>query len=75
MIKLNSDNDFIDGTFDLKQSGTVSFTVPEDISVVNVNNEEHIWLRVRLITKDFAIGGEYVKDDNNYNNIYSSYSP
>ena len=62
-VKLNSDNNFIDGTFDLKQSGTVSFIVPDDISVVNVNNEEHIWLRVRLVTKDFALGGEYVRDD------------
>lgn len=62
-VKLNSDDNFIDGTFDLKQSGTVSFTIPEKLSVVSVNNEEHLWIRVRLITKDFAIGGEYVKDD------------
>ncbi len=62
-VKLNSDDDFIDGTFDLKQSGTVSFTVPEKLSMVSVNNEEHYWIRVRLITKDFAIGGEYVKDE------------
>lgn len=62
-LKLTSDNDFIDGTFDLMQSGTVSFVVPEDISIVSVNNEEHIWLRIRLVTKDFALGGEYVKDD------------
>ena len=62
-IKLNSDNGFIDGTFDLVQSGTVSFIIREDISIVNVNNEEHIWIRVRLITKDFAVGGEYVKDE------------
>lgn len=62
-VKLGSDNNFIDGTFDLKKSGTVSFVVPNNISSVNVNNEEHLWIRVRLITKDLAVGGEYVKDD------------
>lgn len=62
-IKLNSDNSFIDGTFDLRQSGTVSFIIPKDLSMVNVNNEEHYWIRVRLITKDFSLGGEYVKDE------------
>ena len=62
-VKLGSNNSFIDGTFDLKQSGAVTFVIPENISSVNVNNEDHLWIRVRLVTKDFATGGEYVKDD------------
>lgn len=62
-IKITADNGFTDGTFNLRQSGIVSFVIPENISPVSVNNEEHFWIRVRLITKDFAVGGEYVKDD------------
>lgn len=63
-IKLSADNNFVDGTFNLKQPGTVSFIIPDDFSIVDVNNEEHYWLRVRLVTKDFATGGVYVKDEN-----------
>lgn len=56
-------SEFRDGTFSFKQSGEVSFVIPPFIKPVAVNNEEHHWIRVRLLTKDFAIGGEYVKDD------------
>jgi hypothetical protein len=56
--------DFSDGTFGFKQSGEVSFTLPEDISKTAVNNEEHFWIRIRLLTKDFSIGGEYVQNEN-----------
>lgn len=52
-----------DATFSFKQQGTVSFTIPEDISNTTVNNEDHYWIRVRLVTKDFSIGGQYVKDE------------
>lgn len=62
--RISTDANFIDGTFNLKQSGTVSFVVPDDLSLVDVNNEEHYWIRVRLVTKDFATGGAYVKDEN-----------
>ena len=62
-VKLAEKDDFVDGTFNLKQSGIVSFTIPENLSKVNVNNEEHYWIRVRLVTKDLATGGVYVKDD------------
>jgi uncharacterized phage protein gp47/JayE len=55
--------DLRDGTFGFKQSGDVSFVVPRNMAPVAVNNEERRWLRVRLMTKDFSIGGEYVKDD------------
>jgi uncharacterized phage protein gp47/JayE len=56
-------NAFKDGTFGFRQSGEVSFTVPEKMRALPVNNEEHLWLRARLAAKDFSIGGEYVKDE------------
>lgn len=63
-VKLSEKNSFTDGTFNLKQGGTVSFVTPEDIALANVNNEEHYWIRVRLVTKDYATGGVYYKDEN-----------
>lgn len=63
-IKLDGEkNNFTDGTFGFKQGGIVSFQIPKDISQVSINNEEHLWLRIRLITKDFAIGGNYVQNE------------
>lgn len=63
-IMLDSErNEFLDGTFGFKQSGTVSFKIPKDISRASVDNEEHFWIRVRLVTKDFSIGGTYLQDD------------
>lgn len=63
-IKLDSEKDsFVDGTFNFKQSGTVSFKIPKDISEIDVNNESHLWIRIRLVTKDFSIGGNYVQDE------------
>lgn len=56
-------NEFLDGTFGFKQGGTVSFKIPKDISKTFVDNEEHYWIRVRLVTKDFSIGGTYIQDD------------
>lgn len=61
--RIAKENNFLDGTFNFKQSGSVSFDVPNDISLVDVNNQEHYWIRVRLVTKDYAVGGSYVKDD------------
>jgi uncharacterized phage protein gp47/JayE len=66
-------SDFADGTFGFKQSGEVSFTLPENITAAVVNNEEHFWIRVRLLTKDFSIGGEYVQNENgNWMWVFSS---
>jgi hypothetical protein len=65
--------DFSDGTFGFKQSGEVSFTLPADIMPAAVNNEEHFWIRIRLLTKDFSIGGEYVQNENgNWMWVFSS---
>ena len=54
---------FKDGTFAFKQSGEVQFTIPRRVKPVIVNNEERYWLRIRLVTKDFSIGGTYIQDD------------
>ncbi|QQO09008.1 putative baseplate assembly protein [Breznakiella homolactica] len=55
--------DFKDGTFAFKQPGEVQFIVPDTIFKTAVNKEERYWLRIRLLTKDFSLGGEYIKDD------------
>lgn len=55
--------EFKDGTFAFKQSGEIQFTVPPGFLKSLVNNEEHYWIRVRLMTKDFSLGGEYIKDE------------
>ena len=63
-IKLDGEkNSFSDETFGFKQSGEVSFLIPSDLSLVSINNEEHLWIRIRLITKDFAVGGNYVQTE------------
>lgn len=63
-LKLNeSQKGFHDDTFNFKQAGTVTFTAPDNIKKITVNGEEHYWVRIRLVTKDFSIGGEYIKDE------------
>lgn len=54
---------FKDSTYGFKQSGEVVFTVPQNSMPAVVNGEEHHWIRIRLVTKDFSIGGEYYKDE------------
>jgi hypothetical protein len=54
---------FKDGTFAFKQSGEIQFTVPQDMRKTAVNNEDHYWIRIRLVTKDFSLGGQYTKDE------------
>jgi uncharacterized phage protein gp47/JayE len=56
-------NGFKDGTFAFKQSGDIQFTVPKGFMPTLVNNEEHYWLRIRLVTKDFSLGGNYVQNE------------
>jgi len=55
---------FKDGTFAFKQSGEVQFTVPKGITPNAINGDERYWLRIRLVTKDFSIGGTYVQEEN-----------
>lgn len=61
-LKINKN--FVDGTQNFKQSGIVSFKIPKNIKKNNINNEEHYYIRIRLITKDFSVGGVYVQDEN-----------
>ena len=61
--KLSKDeNSLIDETFSFKQSGNVSFVIPEDMSETDVDNETHIYIRIRLLPKDFSFGGKYEKN-------------
>jgi hypothetical protein len=59
----NSPFAFKDSTFAFKQSGEVQFTVPRNLLKAAVNGEEHYWIRIRLSTKDFSLGGEYNKTE------------
>jgi len=54
---------FKDSTFAFKQSGEVQFTVPRGIKSTVINGEDRYWIRIRLVTKDFSIGGSYIQDD------------
>lgn len=56
-------NGFKDGTFAFKQSGEIQFIVPQGLKPIVINNEEHYWLRIRLVTRDFSLGGNYVQDE------------
>jgi hypothetical protein len=60
---VEANNGFKDGTFAFKQSGGIQFNVPKDLKEVEVNGEVRRWIRIRLVTKDFSIGGQYIKDD------------
>lgn len=59
-IKLDSEkNGFVDGTFNFKQSGTVSFKIPKDISETDVNMEL-IYLPRFLKTRNQTIYSVYI---------------
>ena len=61
--KQDNPYDFRDGTFAFKSSGEVRFTVPHDLAMTTVNNEERYWIRIRLLTRDFSLGGQYYRDE------------
>ncbi|MCL1817604.1 MAG: hypothetical protein FWG35_01645, partial [Spirochaetaceae bacterium] len=65
---------FRDGTFGFRQAGEAAFTVPEKISRTTVGGEERFWIRVRLLAKDFSLGGAYTKDEKD-NMVWSFSSP
>ena len=69
----NEKNGFTDSTLSFKQAGSVIFKIPSDLEKTIVNNEEHYYIRIRLLTKDFAIGGTYVQDEKgNYQWTFNS---
>lgn len=55
-------NNLTDETFSFKQGGKVSFIIPDDIEETDVDNESHLFIRIRLLPKDFAAGGRYSKN-------------
>nr|MBP3282876.1 putative baseplate assembly protein [Treponema sp.] len=57
-----ANNELTDETFAFKQSGKVSFVIPEDMSETDVDNEGHIYIRIKLLPKDFSVGGKYGKN-------------
>lgn len=61
--KLTVEGDgLMDETFSFRQGGKVSFIIPNDIEETDVDNESHIYIRIRLLPKDFAVGGRYAKN-------------
>lgn len=61
------DHKFDDTTDNLARSGEISFTVPDDISMVDIGGQEDLWVRARLIGGDYG-RARYVVDttvDNN----------
>lgn len=61
--KLDTENnELTDETFSFKQSGKVTFVIPEDMSETDVDNEGHIYIRIKLLPKDFGVGGKYGKN-------------
>jgi Baseplate J-like protein len=55
---------FLDQTGALTDKGVVSFTTPQNWQSCAVNNQENYWLRVRIHTGDFGVGGQYVQSEN-----------
>jgi hypothetical protein len=48
------DKDFSDGTANLASSGSVRFTVPDDLSPTDVAGKQDYWIRARLVGGDYG---------------------
>ena len=57
--------DFIDQTAAMTNKGLVSFLAPQNWKACAVNNQKNYWLRVRIHTGDFGVGGQYVQNETN----------
>ncbi|NOZ01714.1 MAG: putative baseplate assembly protein, partial [Deltaproteobacteria bacterium] len=53
---------FQDTTRALTRSGTVSFTVPDDLGPTEVNGDEGLYIRCRIETGDYGVAGTYELD-------------
>lgn len=53
---------FDDGTMGFTRSGLVVFKVPVDMEPGEVNSQEGLWIRCRILKGDFGVPGEYVLD-------------
>ena len=56
-------NAFLDTTAGLSQGGRVSFLAPENWAPCEVNQQKSYWLRARIHTGDFGVGGSYVQNE------------
>lgn len=54
--------DFDDSTFCFTRNGTVSFTLPSDMTKVKVLDQETYWVRVRINKGDYGQPGMYMLD-------------
>ena len=48
------DTDFIDGTANLATSGSISFTVPDDLAQTEIAGKQDYWIRARLVGGDYG---------------------
>lgn len=54
--------DFDDSTYCFTRNGTVSFTVPENMSKTEVADQEAFFVRARIIRGDYGVPGMYMLD-------------
>jgi hypothetical protein len=48
------DAGFLDGTANLASTGTISFTVPDDLAPTDVAGKQDYWIRARLVGGDYG---------------------
>ncbi len=54
--------EFDDSTYCFTRNGTVSFTVPENMSKIEVGDVEAYYIRARIIQGDYGVPGMYMLD-------------
>lgn len=54
--------EFDDSTYCFTRNGTVSFTVPEDMTKVEVSDQEAYFVRARIVKGDYGVPGMYMLD-------------
>ncbi len=62
-VEPEGEHAFLDSTAALTQEGEITFIAPADWSPGSVNQIENYWLRARLLTGDFGVGGNYVQNE------------
>lgn len=54
--------EFDDSTYCFTRNGTVSFTVPENMSKIEVSDQEAYFVRARILQGDYGVPGMYMLD-------------
>jgi uncharacterized phage protein gp47/JayE len=54
-----------DTTRALTASGSIRFRRPADMAQVEVNGEEGAWIRLRIVSGDYGVPGQYVQEKKN----------